>query len=200
MKRLELPNWMLVHWVLNPGLAINELILGQRLPKVMLICQSCPGPLMERQYVLCPECETIHDGRLWAGLRGFGNWLGYVCPTCKQRIPCLWNVCSLLLLCLLSPLWYLPYRLYFRDRLGSPPAQQPNAPLPTVKNVKWWKMGLGYGVFMWVAMSLAPAVAAYGKTGRMPMHILLSGGVIWLLAGVAFGLFMYLFMSRKSKQ
>ena len=29
-------NWMMLHWILNPGLAINELILGQRVPKVSL--------------------------------------------------------------------------------------------------------------------------------------------------------------------
>ena len=29
-------NWMVLHWILNPGLAINELILGQRVPKISL--------------------------------------------------------------------------------------------------------------------------------------------------------------------
>jgi hypothetical protein len=25
-------NWMMLHWIINQGLAINELILGQRTP------------------------------------------------------------------------------------------------------------------------------------------------------------------------
>lgn len=30
-------NPMMLHWIVNPGLAFNELVLGQRVPKVMLI-------------------------------------------------------------------------------------------------------------------------------------------------------------------
>ncbi|RZS94996.1 hypothetical protein BC751_0509 [Cecembia calidifontis] len=33
-------NWenpLMLHWILNPGLANNELIMGQRIPKVTLI-------------------------------------------------------------------------------------------------------------------------------------------------------------------
>ena len=36
------------HWIINPGVAVNELILGQRVPKVMLIDKKSPRPLMER--------------------------------------------------------------------------------------------------------------------------------------------------------
>src|SRR5712671_261154 len=144
MKRWELPNWMLLHWVLNPGLAFNELVLGQRIPKVILICQSCQLPLMERQYIPCPKCGSIHDGRLWAGKSGFGNWLGIVCPTCSTRIPCLRNALSFLLLCVSAPVWYLPYRLYFRDRTVSGPAHPPTVS-PTIPNkIAWWKMGLSF--------------------------------------------------------
>jgi len=130
LKRLEWPNWMIVHWVLNPGLAFNEVVLGQRLPKLMLTCQSCPGTLLERQFVPCPHCGIVHDSRSWSGLHGFGNWLGIVCPECKKRIPCLWNLTSLVVLTLLSPLWYLPYRYYFRNRPAAPPPLRADRPLP----------------------------------------------------------------------
>lgn len=30
-------NPVMLHWIINPGLAINELILGQRVPKIILI-------------------------------------------------------------------------------------------------------------------------------------------------------------------
>lgn len=29
-------NWMMLHFILNPGLAINDLIFGQRVPKIRL--------------------------------------------------------------------------------------------------------------------------------------------------------------------
>ncbi len=36
-KVWKLPHPMLLHWIINPGLAFNELILGQRIPKITLI-------------------------------------------------------------------------------------------------------------------------------------------------------------------
>ena len=71
-KVWQLPHPMVLHWILNPGLTFNELILGQRLPKVMLIDKKGDAPLMERQYVPCSECNG--------------------------RIPGLWNLTSLVLL------------------------------------------------------------------------------------------------------
>ena len=50
---------------IEPGLAINELILGQRHQKVMLVDKTSDAPLMERQYVPCPECNALTDARVW---------------------------------------------------------------------------------------------------------------------------------------
>ncbi len=39
-KKYKIWNWkspVILHWIINPGLVINELILGQTIPKVMLI-------------------------------------------------------------------------------------------------------------------------------------------------------------------
>lgn len=116
VKHWQFPDWMLVHWVLNPGLAFNELVLGQKVPKLTLVCQACQLPRAERVYIPCPGCNAIHDARIWDKKNAFGNWLGLVCPTCSQRIPSLWNLTSLLVLLLSAPIWYLPYRFYFRDR------------------------------------------------------------------------------------
>lgn len=193
LKRLEWPNWIIVHWVLNPGLAFNEVVLGQRLPQLMLTCQSCPGPLLERQFVPCPHCGTVHDGLRWAGQHGFGNWLGMVCPECKKRIPCIWNLTSLVVLALLSPLWYLPYQYYFRDRPGTPPP--PRQQLPTAKTVKWWKMGLIFGLIMWVTSLLG----GISQTDRISMPLIAGKAVGGLVAGAVFGLLMKFFMNRKSK-
>jgi hypothetical protein len=53
----------MLHWILNPGLAINELILGQRVPKVRLEDKTIDKPRIERVLIPCPHCETLHDGR-----------------------------------------------------------------------------------------------------------------------------------------
>jgi len=127
-KIWRLPNVGLIHWVLNPGLAVNELMLGQRVPKETPECKSCELTIGERSYVVCPHCHEMHPSRVWAGKNGFRNWLGLVCPSCLRRIPCLWNVFSLLILAVTSPLWYLPYRLYFRDRQVLPPAMSTTPP------------------------------------------------------------------------
>jgi len=195
-KRLELPNGLLVHWILNPGLAFNELVLGQRIPKLTLICQSCDLPLLQRQYVPCPSCESIHNARLWTGRYGFKNWLGLVCPGCANRIPCLWNIFSLLILSATVPLWFLPYRLYFRDRC---------VPQPTVRNnyfpdasTAWWLMGLSFGSFMWITMSLIPGIAKAVRSGASPANEILVGLLIWTIAGVCFAFFMKKYLTRKA--
>ena len=82
VKHWQFPDWMLVHWVLNPGLAFNELVLGQKVPKLTLVCQACQLPRAERMYIPCPGCNAIHDARIWDKKNAFGNWLGLICPTC----------------------------------------------------------------------------------------------------------------------
>lgn len=77
-KVWKLPHPMLVHWVVNPGLAFNELFLGQRMPKITLIDKTSDAPLMERQYIPCPHCNTIHNGLLWAKRGPYKNWIGIV--------------------------------------------------------------------------------------------------------------------------
>lgn len=106
------PGIRLMYWhlILNPGLAFNELVLGQRFPERLYICKSCTDILGARTYIHCYACDTFHENGKWAGKRAFGNWLGYVCPKCGSQIPCLWNVTSRFLLLLSWPVWYLPVK------------------------------------------------------------------------------------------
>ena len=90
-----LPHPLILFWVLFPALIFNELILGQRQPKVSLVDKKSDKPWMERCYIPCPHCETLNDARLWAKGSAFGNWFGLVCPSCHEIIPCLWNIFSL---------------------------------------------------------------------------------------------------------
>lgn len=103
------------HWLINPALAANELLLGQRLPRVSQCCRDCRLPLVDRSWVVCPHCGGTHSARLWQGVMGFGHWFGVVCPNCGQVIPSLWNFTSRVLLLLTLPIWYFPAR-WFRRR------------------------------------------------------------------------------------
>ena len=114
-KIQALPHPLSLLWVLFPAFMFNELIFGQRLPKVTLIDKESDKPQSERRYIPCPHCETLNDARLWAKGNAFGHWFGLVCPNCHQVIPCLWNIFSLVVLAITFPLWYFPAR-FFRHR------------------------------------------------------------------------------------
>lgn len=103
----KLPNLLFLHWILNPGLMVNELLLGQRLPSRLYLCKSCPQFTLDNQYVYCPACGEFHEGMIWAKNNAFGHWLGIVCPDCGCRIPSLLNLTSWFVLSKLSPISWL---------------------------------------------------------------------------------------------
>src|SRR5262249_22824105 len=110
-----LPHPLLLHRILNPGLAFNEVVLGQRVPAMLFFCRECPVPLTDRQYVFCPGCRAFHGGVIWSRACGFANWLGLVCPDCGEPIPSLWNLTSRLVLHVTLPLWW-PLRRHYEGR------------------------------------------------------------------------------------
>jgi hypothetical protein len=61
-------------------------------------------------------------------------------------------------------------------------------------------MGVSYGVFMWLAMSGIPVLWEYWHTSELDVTRLIAGGIIWLVAGAAFGLIMYVFLARKGRR
>jgi hypothetical protein len=156
-KVWKLPHPLIVHWVLNPGLAFNEVVLGQRVPKLQLLCRTCQVAAMDRAYVPCPHCGCMHLGRLWSGKRAFGNWRGISCPVCGAAIPCLWNAFSLLILAVTSPIWALPYLLYFKRKPLRPMYELVDgvSPKPRVITAKTWiVMGATWGGLTCLIMSL----------------------------------------------
>jgi len=187
----RLPYWPIIHWILNPWIAINEIILGQRIPKRMLICESCKLPYIERQYIPCPHCNTLNDARIWSCRFKymFGNWLGLVCPACGEHIPCLWNITSLIIIGITSPLWYFPYHFYFRDRKTVKPILDTENLKTMVKIIEnpLYKTGLPWSVFMWTINSFIPCLWGYLKTGYFDYHKMFFDGVIWFLGGLFFG-------------
>jgi hypothetical protein len=202
-KVWALPHPLVLHWVLNPGLAFLEIFLGQRLPRVILIDRHSEKPLVERSFVPCPHCGTLHAGTLWGKRNAFGHWLGYVCPTCGKTIPCLWNVFSIVVLALLSPFWVIPVWLlkdkwleFERHRI------QTSVGLPPigVRQIRWIVNGVLYfGGMMWVLMGLLPELWVW-KQGHEPNWLWAIGQLpVWLWAGFGWAVLMRYCLSKKGK-
>ena len=139
-KIRTLPDPLVLNWVLNPLIVFNELIFGQRLPKVTLIDKKSDKSSMEGSYIPCPHCDTLHDSRLWAKGNAFEHWFGFVCPSCHEIIPCLWNIFSLAILAITFPLWYIPARFFRRRWLEKEKerlAKVLERPLIQAKSINW---------------------------------------------------------------
>lgn len=144
----------MLHWIINPGMVINELILGQRVPKISLEDKESGKPRIERSYIPCPHCEKIHDNRTWSTQNGtaFKNWFGLYCPNCREIIPCLWNIFSIITIAILFPIWF-----FLKDRLKENWIRKQSnrfekLDLNSIPNPYegkgWMKVGLGWGFFM----------------------------------------------------
>ena len=151
----SLPHPLVLHWVLNPVIMFNELFFGQRLPKVTLIDKKSDKPQLEGSYIPCPHCETLNDSRLWAKGNAFEHWFGFVCPSCHEIIPCLWNIFSLAILAITFPLWYFPARFFRRRWLEKEKerlAKVFERPLIQAKSINWLLIDVfSRGVSIWVA-------------------------------------------------
>lgn len=102
-------NWrhpLVLHWIINPGLAFNEIVLGQRLPATSFVCKNCRKPQGERSWIECPHCQGISYGKMWMGSYAFWHWFGVYCPHCALRIPTIWNATSVVAAAILSPIWW----------------------------------------------------------------------------------------------
>ena len=154
-KVWALPHPLVLHWVLNPVIMFNELIFGQRLPKVTLIDKKSDKSSMEGCYIPCPHCETLNDSRLWAKGNAFNHWFGFVCPSCHEIIPCLWNIFSLAILAITFPLWYFPARFFRRRWLEKEKkrlAKVLERPLIQAKSINWLLINVfGCGVSICMA-------------------------------------------------
>lgn len=157
-KIRALPHPLVLHWVLNPVIMFNELIFGQRLPKVTLIDKKSDKPQQEGSYIPCPHCETLHDSCLWAKGNAFEHWFGFVCPSCHEIIPCLWNIFSLAILAITVPLWYFPARFFRRRWLEKEKerlAKVLERPLIQAKSINWLLINVFVcGVFIWVSWGM----------------------------------------------
>ena len=198
------PHPLILHWVLNPALIFNELILGQRLPKVMLIDKKSDKPLLERCYIPCPHCKTLNDARLWSKGNGFGHWFGLVCPSCHQIIPCLWNIFSLAILAITFPLWYFPARFFRRRWLQRKKERVVNAlecPVIQAKPINWlFICTFCFGGIMWAILDVPPQMWKVLNGREWDLIMMFVKLPIWLVTGFVLGLFMRFWMNRKGKK
>lgn len=186
-------------WILFPPVAINELLFGQRLPKVMLLSNNKRQSLWQRSMVPCPHCHTRHPALTWStqNKTALGNWFGLYCPACGGVIPCLWNLTSLLMLILTFPLW-----IWFRKPLRNRWLRWQRARFRRPLNLEtpgynWVAQGLGWGMFMYLMMGLLYPLAL-----REELTLLrITGSFFWWLAGgLIYGYVMKLFLRRKEKK
>lgn len=198
-KVVKLPNVLLLHWIINPGLAFNELILGQRLPKVTLLDKQIDAPLMERQYVPCPHCNTIHHGLFWSKKSALGNWFGLLCPSCNKSIPCLWNLTSLALLVVTFPIWGCfkkPVKARWVHYKKQQYAKEGNTEQVTAKTTSWFKMGLFFGLAMF---GFTMAMEFFGSA-EVASKSILNKIIVCSVAGLAFGAAMKFVLGRENKK
>lgn len=192
-------NWMVLHYILNPGLAINELVLGQRIPKVSLEDKTSDKPRMERSYVPCPHCDELHDARTWSTENGtaFRNWFGLYCPECGGIIPCVRNVTSFLILALTYPIWGWFEEDLKQKWLDRQPGRYTDLEIEVGQQehegYNWIKSGLIWGVLMFVIMT--PLFYLFGI--EISIYNIGIQILIWALSGLLFGYTMKLFLGKK---
>lgn len=195
-------HWMMIHWVINPALMVNELLLGQRIPKITLEDKTLDKVRFERTFVPCPHCNTLHDSRTWSvqNKTAFWHWFGLYCPACSGIIPCLRNIFSLIVLAVTYPIWGWFRKRMKRAWLERQPVRYQNIDLTTVPfflNTKGWiSLGLGWGAFMLVGMGIIYPLL---DTGEIDWRQVLIGIPLWTITGLAFGYTMKLFGQHRGK-
>ncbi len=181
-------NPLILHWILNPGLAFNELVLGQRVPKINLIEKS-KKPLIERSFVPCPYCGTIHSAMKWTPQNhtAFKNWFGLYCDHCSNIIPCVRNLTSYLLLGVTFPFWVW-FKNKWKEQWLTKQKEKFSKPLILAPpDYQWWYIGLRWGLFMYVLSTvISPLIEGEGITFKG----LLIGIPVWILGGSIFGYIM----------
>ena len=205
-EKYKILNWkspVILHWIINPGLIINELIFGQTIPKVMLIEREGKKPFYQRSIVPCPHCGTMHSGLKWSqqNKTAFQNWFGYYCDNCKEIILVQRNLTSLIVLTVTFPIWGWFRKTLKQNWLAKQPDRYKNISLeiPEKKNStkNWLKSGLFFGLFMYVSMIIIfPLIKGEEITPRN----LLIGLPFWLIGELGWGYVMKKWMNKKGKE
>jgi hypothetical protein len=185
---------LMLHMQINPGLAINELMLGQASPSRIVIHPNDGRPLADRQSIDCPHCMARHSSHLWRK-SGFGNWYGLYCPQCEGKIPRLFNALSALVMILTWPIWR-PFKnqiepVLKRRQLAKLRNPSSTATITKSRRHAGLKMGLMWGAIMFAIFSFR-----LWFKGEMTLNGLLGNLLAWGSGGALFGFAMWFFMLR----
>lgn len=120
------------------------------------------------------------------------------CPCCNKRIPRLWNVFSLIILIVLAPLWYFPYR-FLRKKGYLLVRRHPRISAISDPTTKTWILsGVYFGFFMWLINGWIPASIQVIKNQSFSISLLFNQALISsIISGLLFGIFMYFYYTRK---
>jgi len=205
-KKYKLWDWkspLIFQWKVNPGLAINELVLGQVIPKIMLIEREGNKPFNQRTFVPCPHCGTMHNGLKWSSKNktAFKNWFGLYCDHCKEIIPVHRNFTSLLVMITTYPIWGWFKSSLKQNWLEKQPERYKKATLEILEEKNptsgWLITGLYFGLFMFVAMVIVYPLLI-GK--KIDLQSLVVGIPLWMIMGLAWGYTMALWTNKKGKE
>lgn len=190
------------HWRLNPGIAFNEVILGQRMPEVSIVDKQSGEAECDSTYIPCPHCNELNSSRLYAQGNVFKNWFGLYCGHCKEQIPTVTNIFSYVLLAITFPIWIWVNICYKEtlisqsiNRTQSLRAKLDAGTLPTAKDISFIKVGVEFGVYFFVGMALFSLFVL-----KATFYSLLVLFVCSILAGILFGVFMKLVMGTMTNK
>ena len=194
---------VIFNWIINPVLVINELLLGQTIPKVILIEREGAKPFYQRSLIPCPHCGELHSGLKYSAQNktSFKNWFGLYCDSCKGIIPVQRNLFSLIILAVTYPIWGW-FKVSLKQKwLDKQPERFRNINLefPEKRNTtkRWLISGFFFGLFMFIGMVIInPTVKGDGIT----LKAVLIGIPLWLIGGLAWGLTMNGWMNKKGKE
>jgi hypothetical protein len=185
--KYEIWNWknlVMLHWIINPGVSISE-FLGVTIPKIMLVEKDKTKSLIERTWIPCPHCDTLHPGIKWSQQNSTHkkNWYGYHCNTCLETIPPLRNWFSAIVFGALKP-----FNKTNRERWkkAQPSRFENITTVLETKKINFKKglmLSLFFGSFMFVFMVAFNWLLGETVTTR----VIMINAVAWSLGGMVFG-------------
>ena len=199
------------HYLINPGLAFNELVFGQRLPRTMCVCKACELPLHHRAFVPCPGCGALHGLEIQKKFFAFGNYFGLFCPLCQKEIPSLSNFTSSLIKLVTRPLYMIPAkplkRLWLERRRKLAEAEgikllAMNSAEKEQGRFAYLKMGVLWGAIMFFVFWIPLLMGFFAGNLDISFFIMVSmmNLVLWMAGGLAFGGSMMFFLERRGNK